>query len=205
MSDAESNARCIEAVKLTIRFVLLNCIQLGIFLLGICIIFGEGLDPGINVGLMIVVLYFTVAYKCYGRRNRASLIIAALAGVTATGAAAAMYSTNDGEWDSESSSSTEFVMAGLDAMGSPGGVDMYSDMMSGSDVSMSDDFHHSVNPANLLPMINDVVDIHGNMFGTTFVDDMMNSSTSSFDDSFSHSSFDSSSSFSSTFDDDWNK
>jgi hypothetical protein len=205
MSEAESNARCIEAVKLTIRFVLLNCIQLGMFLLGICAFFGKGLDPGINVGLAIVVLYFTVAYKCYGRGNRASLIIAGLAGVTATGAAAAMYSTNDGEWDSESSSSTEFMMAGLDAMGSPGGVDMHSDMMSGSDVPMSDDFHHSVNPANLLPMINDVVDIHGNMFGTTFVDDMLNSSTSSFDDSFSHSSFDSSSSFSSSSDDDWNK
>lgn len=205
MSDADSNARCIEAVKLTIRFVLLNCIQLGMLLLAICAFFGKGLDPGINVGLAIVVLYFTVAYKCYGRGNRVSLIIAGLAGVTATGAAAAMYSTNDGEWDSESSSSTEFVMAGLDAMGSAGGVDMHSDMMSGSDVSMSGDFHHSVNPANLLPMINDVVDIHGNMFGTTFVDDMMNCSTSSFDDSFSHSSFDSSSSFSSSFDDDWNK
>lgn len=204
MSDAESNARCIEAVKLTIRFVLLNCIQLGMFLLGVCAFFGKGLDPGIDVGLAIVVLYFTVAYKCYGRGNRASLIIAGLAGVTAAGAAAAMYSTNDVEWDSESSSSAAFSMAGLDAMGSPIGVDMNSDMMSSSDVSMSDDFHHSVNPANLLPMINDVVDIDGNMFGTTSVDDMMNSGTSSFEDSFSHSSFDSSF-HSHTFDDDWNK
>lgn len=204
MSDAESNARCIEAVKLTIRFVLLNCIQLGMFLLGICAFFGKGLDPGINVGFAIVVLYFTVAYKFYGRGNRASLIIAGLAGVTATGAAAAIYSTNDGEWDSESSSSSGFVMAGLDAIGNPSGVDMNSEMMSGSDVSMSDDFHHSVNPANLLPMINDAVDIHGNMFGTTSVDDMMNSSTSSFEDSFSHNSFDSSF-HSHAFDDDWNK
>jgi len=204
MSDAESNSRCIEAVKLTIRFVLLNCIQLGMFLLAICAFFGKGLDPGINVGLAIVVLYFTVAYNCYGRGNRVSLIIAGLAGLSATGAAAAMYSTNDDEWGSESNSSTGFVMAGLDAMENAGGVDMNSDMMSGSDVSMSDDFQHSVNPANLLPMINDVVDIHGNMFGTTSVDDMMNSSTSSFDDSFSHSSFDSSF-HSHTFDDDWNK
>ncbi|BDT60200.1 hypothetical protein MasN3_36940 [Massilia varians] len=204
MSDAESNARCIEAVKLTIRFVLLNCIQLGMFLLGICAFFGKGFDPGVNVGLAIVVLYFTVAYKCYGRGNRASLIIAGLAGVTATGAAAATYSNNDGEWDSESNSSTGFVMADLDAMEDHNGVDMNSGMMSGSDVSMSDDFHHSVNPANLLPMINDVVDIHGNMYGTTSVDDMMNSSASTSDDCFSHSSFDSGF-HSPTFDDDWNK
>jgi hypothetical protein len=204
MSDAESNARCIEAVKLTIRFVLLNCIQLGLFLLGICIFFGKGLDPGINVGLVIVVLYFTVAYKQYGRGNKASLIIAGLAGLTAAGTVAAVSSINDGEWDSDSDSGAGFMTAGFDAMGSPGGVDMNSDIMSSSDASMSNDFHHSVNPANCLPMINDVVDIHGNMFGTTSVDDMMSSNTSSFDDSFSHSSFDNSF-HSHTFDDDWNK
>jgi hypothetical protein len=203
MSDAESNARCIEAVKLTIRFVLLNCIQLGLLLLGICIFFGEGLDPGINFGLAIVVLYFTVAYKQYGRGNRASLIIAGLAGLAAAGTAAAVSSIND-EWDSESDFGAGFMMAGFDGMGNPIGVDMNSGMMSSSDSSMSDDFHHSVNPANCLPMIDDVVDIHGNMFGTTFVDDMMNSSTSSCDDSFSHSSFDSGF-HSHTFDDDWNK
>jgi len=201
MSDAESNARCIEAVKLTIRFLLLNCIQLGLFLLGICIFFGKGLDPGINVGLAIVVLYFTVAYKQHGRGNKASLIIAGLAGVTGAGAVAAVSSINDGEWDSDSDSGAGFMMAGFDAMDSASGFDMNSGMTSSSDVSMSDDFQHSVNPANCLPMVNDVVDIHGNMFGTTSVDDMLNSSISSFDDSFSHSSFDSSF-HSYTFDDD---
>jgi hypothetical protein len=123
MSDAESNARCIEAVKLTVRFVLINCIQLGLFLLGICAFSGKGLDPGINVGLAILVFYFAVAYKCYGRGNRASLIIAGLAGVTAASAAAAMYITNDDEEDSESSSLTGVVMPGLDAMGNSNDID----------------------------------------------------------------------------------
>jgi hypothetical protein len=53
-------------------------------------------------------------------------------------------------------------------------------------------------------MINDVVDIHGNMWGSTSIDDMMNSSASTSDDCFSHSSSDSSFSCSS-FDDDWNR
>lgn len=204
MSDAESNARFIEAVKLTVRFVLINCIQLGIFLVAICAFFGKGLDPGINIGLAIVVLYFTVAYKCYGRGNRASFIISRLAGLTAASAAAAMYITNDDEGDLELSSATGYVMPGLDAMVNPNGIDTSSDMMSSSDASMSDDFHHSVNPANGLPMINDVLDIHGNMWGSTSMDDMMNSSASTSDDCFSHSSSDSSFSCSS-FDDDWNK
>lgn len=204
MSDAESNARCIEAVKLTIRFVLLNCIQLAMLLFAICLVFRKGYEPGVDAGLAIVVVYFTVAYKQYGRGNKASLIIAGLAGLTAAGTAAAVGSINRGEWDSESDSEAGFMTAGFDAMGSPSGVDIDSGMMSSSDASMSDDFHHSVNPANCLPMINDVVDIHGNMFGTTVVDDMMNSSNSSSEDSFSHSSFDSSF-HSHTFDDDWNK
>jgi hypothetical protein len=158
---------------------------------------------------LIVVSYFTVAYNCYGRYNGVSLIIAALAGLTVacTGTAATVYSVSDDEEDSESDFATGFVTAGFGAMGSPNGIDMNDGVM-----SMFDDFHHSFNTANGLPMINDTVDIHGNMFGTTFMDDMMNSSTSAFDDSFSHSSddnfshssFDTSFSCSSTFDDDWN-
>jgi hypothetical protein len=118
-----------------------------------------------------------------------------------------MCSINDDDSDSGFDPATGFVTAGFDAMGSPIGVDMNAGVM-----SMSDDFHHSFNTANGLPMINDMVDIHGNIFGTTFMDDMTNSSTSAFDDnfshssddSFSHSSFDSSFSCSSGFDDDWN-
>jgi hypothetical protein len=148
-----------------------------------------------------------------------------LAGLTVagTGTAAAAYSVSEDEEDSESDFATGFVMSGFDAMDNLNGVDMNAGVM-----SMSDDFHHSFNTANGLPMLNDAIDIHGNVFGTTSMDDMMNSSTSAFDDSFSHSSddsfshssddsfshssddsfshssFDSSSSCSSGFDDDWN-
>jgi hypothetical protein len=211
MSYADSDARCIKAFELTFRFLLLNLVYLFFLLFAVCVVF-KGYWPGVYVGYLIVFSYFTVAYNCYGRGNKASLIIAALAGLTVagTGTAAAVYRVSDDEDDSESDFATGFVTAGFDAMGSQIGVDMNSDMMSSSDASMSDDFHHSFNTANGLPMINDMVDIHGNIFGTTSMDDMMNSSTSAFDDgfshssddSFSHSSFDSSFSCSSGFNDD---
>jgi hypothetical protein len=207
MSYADSDARCIKAIELTVRFVLINIVYLFLLLFAVCVVFKNGYQPGIDGGLLIIILYFTVAYNCYGRYNRVSLIIAALAGlaVAGTGTAAAVYRVSDDEEDSESGFATGFVMSGSDAMGNLNGVDMNAGVM-----SMSDDFHHSFNTANGLPMINDAVDIHGNIFGTTFMDDMMNSSTSVFDDnfshssddSFSHSSFDSSFSCSSGFNDD---
>jgi hypothetical protein len=214
MLYADSDARCIKAIELTVRFVLLHLAHLALLFLAICVLLKNGCELGADAEFLIVVSYFTVAYKQYGRGNRASSIIAGLAGLTAAGTAAgtaastaaAVYSVSDDEEDSESDSATGFGMAGFDAMGNLNGVDMSAGVM-----SLSDDFHHNFNTANGLPMINDAVDIHGNIFGTTFMDDMMNSSTSAFDDtfshssddSFSHSSFDSSFSFSSGFDDDW--
>lgn len=182
MSEAESDARCIEAVKLTIRFVWVNFIPLAMLLLAICIVFGKGYEPGVDVGLMIVFVYFTVAYKQYGRGNRASLIIAGLAGLAVAGTAAAGSAITRGEWDSESESDAGFTTPGFDTMGNLNDVNLNLGMTPSSDTFISDDLHSSVNPANCLPMLNDVVDIHGNMFGTTFLDDTMNSSTSLFDD-----------------------
>jgi hypothetical protein len=209
MSYADSDARCIKAIELTVRFVLVNLAQLCLLFIAICVLFKIECEAGADAMFLIVVSYFTVAYNCYGRYNGVSLIIAALAGLTVagTGTAAAVYRVNDDEDDSESDFAAGFVTAGFDAMGNLNGFDMNAGVM-----SMSDDFHHSFNTANGLPMINDAVDIHGNIFGTTFMDDMMNSSTSAFDDTFSHSSddsfsqssFDSSFSCSSGFDDDWN-
>lgn len=84
----DSNARCLKAVELTFRFVLTCFVPLGLLLLGICLLLETGYKLGLNIGIAIVVLYFTVAYRQFGRGNKASRTVAALAGITAASAAA---------------------------------------------------------------------------------------------------------------------
>ena len=146
--DSDSNARCLKATELTLRFVWNNLVPLGVLLCAVCIPFRNGVEPGINVGVAIMVLYFTVAYNFYGRGNRTSAVIAALSGVAAGGASAAMNSASN-----SGSSSIEF------------------------------------NPANGLPMFDDMTDMHGNLYGSTSVDDLMGHG-SAFDDSITDSLFD---------------
>jgi hypothetical protein len=200
--DAGSDARCLKAIELTIRFVLRNFVLLGLFLFVTFLLFGMGREEGIAVGVLIVALYFAVAYRHYGRGNKASLIIAGLAGLTAANAAAAVYS-NDGDDDASPAFNPAtglMMMGGVDAMGNPYGIDMNSGQMSGDDISMFDDNSHSVNPATGLPMMDNIVDTMGNPLGIDLNhhDDYVSIS----DDCNSASIFDTNSTFdtSSTFD-----
>jgi hypothetical protein len=136
--DSDSDARCLKAIELTIRFVLTCFVPLAFFLLAICLMFGKGVEPGVNVGLAIVVLYFTVAYHHYGRNNKASLVVAGLAGLTAAKAAiaaAALYSHNDvGDSSMDFNPATGLMMMGdFDTKGNLYGFGTISDGMSNDD------------------------------------------------------------------------
>ena len=166
--DSDSNARCLKATELTLRFMWNNLVPLGVILCAVCIPFRNGLEPGINVGVAIMVLYFTVAYNFYGRGNRTSAVIAALSGVAAGGASAAMNSaSNSGSSSIEFNPATGLMMFGhVDAMGNPYGIDLAPGGAYCDDTSISDDDHFSFNPANGLPMFDNLTDMHGNIFGT---------------------------------------
>lgn len=204
--DSDSNARCRKAIELTIRFVATCAVPLAFLLFAVCMFFERGYKPGLDVGLAIVVVYFSVAYRHYGRGNRTSLIVAGLAGLTAANPAAAAYGSNNAADSSmDFNPATGLMMIGdFDTAGNFYGFGQIAGGMSGDDASMFDDNHLSFNPANGLPMIDDMTDIHGNMAGTNSIDEMMDYSSATFDDSFTHTSFDDSFN-SSSFDDDWNK
>lgn len=201
--DPDSDARCLKAVELTVRFVLTCFVQLGFLMFGVCLLFSKGYEPGLNVGLVIVVTYFIVAYNFYGRSERVSSIIAGLAGLTAARPAAGVYRGSDGgESNMDVNPATGLMMLGdFDTSGNLYGLGTISSGGGSDDDSMFDDNHNSFNPANGLPMMDDSTDIHGNMFGTTSMDDHMDYGSSTFDDSITHCSFDDNSSYC-TFDND---
>lgn len=180
--DSDSNARCLKATELTLRFFWKNLVQLGCLLCAVCIVFGNGVEPGINVGVAIMVLYFVVAYKFYGRENRISAYIAALSGVASGGASAAMTSANtSGSSSIEFNPATGLMMFGhVDANGNPNGIDLAPGTTFHDDSYDSDENFYSVNPANGLPMLNSMIDIQGNPFGSSS-DDYIDHS-SAFDD-----------------------
>jgi hypothetical protein len=143
-----------------------------------------------------------VAYRNVGRGNKTALVIAGLAGLTAANVAAEGYSANGASESSPAFNPTTGLMMGEgDMMGQTFGGDINSGVMSGDDTQTFGDNDCSFNPANGLPMMDDVTDIHGNMVGTNSVDDLMACSSLTFDDSIAHTSFDDSFN-NSTFDDD---
>ena len=188
--DSDSNARCLKATELTLRFFWTNLVPLGFLLCAVCILFGNGVEPGINVGVAIMVLYFVVAYNFYGRENRISAVIAALSGVASGGAAAAMNSANNsGSSSIVFNPATGLMMLGpVDTKGNPYGVDLAPHATFHDDSYESDDDFYSINPANGLPMLNDMIDIQGNPFGSSS-DDYTDHSTA-FDDCTTDTSFD---------------
>lgn len=140
---SDSNVRCLTAIELTIRFVLTCFVQIGFLLLGICLLFEKGYKPGVSIGLAIVVVYFVVAYRHYGRGNRASLIVARLAGLTVDNPAAAIYSCSDADDSNmDFNPATGLMMIGdFDTNGNFYGFGTISDGMSNNDSSMFDDDH----------------------------------------------------------------
>ena len=218
--DSDSDTRCLKAVELTVRFVVTCAVPLAFLLFVVCMCFGREYEPGVNVGMAIVVLYFVVAYHNVHRNNKILLIIAELAGLTTiktvgsfnananAGAGAGAEGFNSSDADDSGSAinpATGLMMiGGFDTAVNTYGSGTISGGFSNDDISMFGDNHHSFNQANGLPMMDDVTDIHGNIFGTTSVDDVFDHSSSTFDDSVTHSLFDDSLN-SSSLDDDWNK
>jgi hypothetical protein len=203
--DSNSNARCIKAVELTIRFVVTCAVPLAFLLFAVCMFFERGYKPALDVGLLILLLYFIVAYRNVGRGNKTSIIIAGLAGYTAANAVAAVYSNDAGDSSMEFNPATGLMMIGdFDTAGNFYGCGTMAGETSGDDASWFDDNHLSFNPANGLLMVNDAIDIHGNAFGNNSMDDLMDYNSSTIDDSITHTSFDDSFNCG-TFDDDWNK
>jgi hypothetical protein len=195
--DSDSNARCRKAIELTIRFVVTCAVPLAFLLFAVCMFFERGYKPGLDVGLAIVVVYFSVAYRHSGCGNRASLIVSGLAGLTIASPAAAMYISNDAcDSGMGFNPATGLMMLGdFDTSGNLYGLGTISGGGGSDDASMFDDNHHSFNPVNGLPMLDDAIDIHGNIFGTASVDDVFDHSSSTFDDSITHCLFDDSSSY----------
>jgi hypothetical protein len=203
---ADSNARCIRAVELTFRFLLTCFWPLGFLLVAVCLLFEKGYKPGLNTFVAIVCVYFTVAHNCYGRNKKASQIIDGLSGLHVRTALAGGCGAHDDVCSNPAfNPATGLMMMGdFDTNGNLYGFGTISGGISGEDASMFDDNHHSFNPANGLPMLDDSIDVHGNMYCTNSMDDLMDYSSSIFDDSITHSSFDDSFN-SGSFDDDWNK
>lgn len=212
--DSDSNVRCFKAIELTLRFVVTCFLPLAFLGFGICLVFERGYRPGVDAMLITIVLYFAVAYRNVHRSNKTSSIIAGLAGLT-KGEVAGGYNVNavarrcsaddEDDWLPAFNPATGLMMVGaLDSAGNSFGFSGTSDWTSDDDASGFDGNHHSFNPANGLPMMDDVTDIHGNTFGTNFADDIFDHSSSTFDDSVTHSLFDDSFN-SGSFDDDWNK
>lgn len=212
--DSDSNVRCFKAIELTLRFVVTCFLPLAFLGFGICLVFERGYRPGVDAMLIIMVFYFAIAYRNVHRDNKTSLIIAGLAGLT-TGKGAGRYNVSavagrcsaddEDDWIPSINPATGLMMVGaLDSAGNSFGSSGTPDWTSDGGASGFDGNHHSFNPANGLPMMDDVIDIHCNMFGTNSMDDLFDHSSSTFDDSFTHSSFDDSFN-SSFFDDDWNK
>ena len=142
MSDySASNARCLKAIELTIRFVLTCAVPLAFLLVAVCMFFERGYKPGLDVGLAIAVLYFTVAYHNFGRGSRVSLVVAGLAGLNATNPAAATYSSNDvGDSNMDFNPTTGLMMIGdFDTKGNLYGFGSISEGMFDHDSSQSDD------------------------------------------------------------------
>lgn len=179
-NDSNSNARCIKAIELTFRFVLRNLVTLVFFFLASFFLFGKKSDPAVAIVFLVVALYFTVAYHHFGRGNKASLVIAILAGTSAVGTVAALHSNDDtDELNSAINPATGLMMmGGIDAMGNPYGFDMNSTGMSGNDISMCNNTHHIFDSENNLAMMDNSPDNHRSIFGDDF---------STFDDS--HHSF----------------
>lgn len=113
LENSDSNARCIKAVELTFRFVLTCFVPLGLLVLGVCLLLESGYRLGLNIGIAAVVVYFAVAYLHFGRDNKASRIVAALAGITAAGAAVGPFLYEDASAsDLEFNPATGLMMLG---------------------------------------------------------------------------------------------
>lgn len=134
-SDSDSNTRCVKAITLTIRFVITCFLPLGLLLLGVCLLLETGYRLGLNIGIAMVVVYFAVAYRQYGRNNKASRIVAALAGITAANVAAgACWHEDASASDLEFNPATGLMMMGdFDTKGNLYGFGSISDGMSNDD------------------------------------------------------------------------
>lgn len=117
-NDSDSNARCIKAVELTFRFVFVCIKPLAFFLFAVSML-GNGYKDGAFAGMVIVVVYFVVAFRQYGRGNNASFIVAGLAGLTAVSAADYF----GGDVDDEDDFPLVNPSTGLTMTGGIGGVD----------------------------------------------------------------------------------
>ena len=133
--NSHSNAQCLKAIELTFRFVLRCFVPFGLLLLGVCLLLETGYRLGLNIGIAMVVVYFAVAYRLFGRDNIASRIVAALAGVTAANAAAgACWHEDASASDLEFNPATGLMMMGdFDTKGNLYGLDTISDGMSNDD------------------------------------------------------------------------
>ena len=186
-------ARFFAAIGLTLRFAFYS-IQLHVALcLLVLFIFHLGTEHMFLVAAMYFGVFFTVAFLEHGRGSTAIRMVALLAGLGAAGIARVAgdsASDNDNEFPqmTQLNPSTGLPLVagigGVDVAGNAYGMAPFNsssddDWSSSANFGASSDLHHSVNPANGLPMVND----------------MFSSSSSMFDDSSSTN----------MFDDDWNK
>lgn len=180
----DSDARCINAIVLTARFFLTCFLPLAVLLLGVCLLFDKGYKLGVSTGLLTAVVYFVVAYRCYGRSDRLSPVIAGLAGLTVVNSIAAVQRAKGVDANSAFNPATGLMMVGdFDTMGNSYGFGITSEDTPGWD-SPSDDYnHHAVNPASGLPMVDDVLDVHGNVFGSLSADESTSYGSLGADDS----------------------
>ena len=74
-NDSDSNARCIKAIELTFRFVLRNPLALAFFFFVSLFLFGKKSEPAVAVVILIVFLYFMVAYHYFGRGTKRQRLI----------------------------------------------------------------------------------------------------------------------------------
>lgn len=187
----DSDARCINAIELTARFVLTCFLPLAVLLFVVCLLFEKGYKLGVNAGLLIALVYFVASYRCYGRSDKFSLVIAGQAGLTQANSIAAVHRAQGVDENLAFNPATGLMMVGdFDTMGNSYGFGITSDDTPGWDSPPDDYNHHAINPASGLPMVDDVLDVHGNVFGSLSADESASYGSFGADDSLALSAFD---------------
>lgn len=185
LNAEDSDARCLRAAALTLRFLVTGFLPLGLLLAGACLLSGKSHDTGVNMGVAVLVAYFTAAHNLYGRSRAVAQVIAGLACLgtqnAATGGQAAAFGIAlnlPSDFTMANSARTAAIPVG----GMVYAVTEAGDCSLLSDHDDDDDDGYWVNPGTGLPMMNSVVDVHGNIFGTCPADDVVHQDFSTHDD-----------------------